>query len=213
MTPEARVRQDLDTLAGSDRGRELLQLVAARHLERGERQLTAGCWTDHGIAGCLFQHAYWQGVEEGVFADHGRPGDWIGSFVGSDDYGIVIRAIESFDRAGQDARTAIARERRLLPDRTRVRQDEWRAAVEQMLVETLGRGRGGPGGACDAGGERHQLTTVDGPVFLARRNAWVQVSITRGCSRLSRASRVTSRSATMCTSCTAARSASSGCCS
>lgn len=135
MTPETRVRQDLASLAGSDRGRELLQL-SLRSISSGQRPLTAGCWTDRGIAGCLFQHAYWQGVEEGVFADQGRPGDWIGSFVGSGDYGIVIRAIESFDdlaRTSYSDRT----ERRLLPDRTRVRQGEWRAAVEQILVETL----------------------------------------------------------------------------
>jgi hypothetical protein len=135
MTPEARVRQDLDTLAGSDRGRELLQL-SLRSISSGQRQLTAGCWTDHGIAGCLFQHAYWQGVEEGVFADQGRPGDWIGSFVGSGDYGIVIRAIESFDELAKSSYSDRT-ERRLLPDRRRVRQDEWRAAVEQILVETL----------------------------------------------------------------------------
>ena len=142
MTPEARVRQDLDILAGSDRGRELLQL-SLRSISSGQRQLTAGCWTDHGIAGCLFQHAYWQGVEEGVFADQGRPGDWIGSFVGSGDYGIVIRAIESFDELAKSSYSDRT-ERRLLPDRTRVRQDEWRAAVEQILVETLAEAEAGP---------------------------------------------------------------------
>jgi hypothetical protein len=142
MTPEARVRQDLDTLAGSDRGRELLQL-SLRSISSGQRQLTAGCWTDHGIAGCLFQHAYWQGVEEGVFADQGRPGDWIGSFVGSGDYGIVIRAIESFDELAKTSYSDRT-ERRLLPDRTRVRQGEWRAAVEQILVETLSEAEAAP---------------------------------------------------------------------
>ena len=135
MTPEQRVRDDLSTLARSDRGRELLQL-SLRGIASGQRQLTAGCWADHGIAGCLFQHAYWQGVEEGVFAERGRPGDWIGSFVGSGDYGIVIRAIESFDEFAKSS-FSDRTERRLLPDRTRVRQDDWRAAVERMLVETL----------------------------------------------------------------------------
>lgn len=135
MTPEQRVRDDLSTLARSDRGRELLQL-SLRGIAGGERQVTAGCWSDRGIAGCLFQHAYWQGVEEGVFADHGRPGDWIGGFVGSGDYGIVIRAIESFDDLAESSYSERT-ERRLLPDRTRVRQDEWRVAVERILVETL----------------------------------------------------------------------------
>ena len=136
MTPEElRVRKDVAHLAASPRGRELLQL-APRSIGRGERGLTAGCWTDRGIAGCLFQHAYWQGVDEGIFADAGRPGDWIGSFVGSGDYGIVIRAIESFDLLAKH-RFADVERRRLLPDRIEVRQDEWRSAVERILVETL----------------------------------------------------------------------------
>ena len=132
---EHRVRGDLARLAESPRGRELLQL-SLRGIGKGERALTAGCWTDRGIAGCLFQHAYWQGVDEGVFADAGRPGDWIGSFVGSGDYGIVIRAIESFDLLAKESYAEVTR-RRLLPDRVVVRQDEWRRAVERMLVEAL----------------------------------------------------------------------------
>jgi hypothetical protein len=132
---EQKVRDDLAVLAQSERGRALLQL-SLRGIQRGDRGVTAGCWADHGIAGCLFQHAYWQGVEEGVFADVGRPGDWIGSFVGAGDYGIVVRAIGSFDRLARDEYADIER-RRMLPDRVHVRQDEWRAAVERMLVEAL----------------------------------------------------------------------------
>jgi hypothetical protein len=136
MNPEEqRVRDDLAVLATSDRGRELLQL-ALRSIGRGDRAVTAGCWTDRGIAGCLFQHAYWQGVEEGVFADEGRPGDWIGGFVGAGDYGIVIRAIAAFDTLAK-AQYADVRRRRLLPDRIEVRNDEWRDVVERMLVESL----------------------------------------------------------------------------
>ena len=132
---ERRLRTDLTTLSDSDRGRQLLQL-ALRGIGRGERALTAGCWVDGGIAGCLFQHAYWQGVDEGIFADAGRPGDWIGSFVGSGDYGTVIRAIEAFDLLAKQ-RHADVTPRRLLPPRIEVRQEEWREAVERMLVETL----------------------------------------------------------------------------
>jgi hypothetical protein len=132
---ELRVRNDLANLARSARGRELLQL-SLRSIERGERELTAGCWTDRGIAGCLFQHAYWQGVDEGIFADAGRPGDWVGSFVGSGDYGIVIRAIESFDLLAK-AQYADVTPRALLPPRIEVRKDEWRTAVERVVVETL----------------------------------------------------------------------------
>jgi hypothetical protein len=136
MNPqEQRVRDDLAVLAASDRGRELLQL-ALRGIGRGDRAVTAGCWTDRGIAGCLFQHAYWQGVEEGIFADEGRPGDWIGSYVGSGDYGIVIRAIAAFDILAKQHYADVTH-RRLLPDRVAVRHDEWRGVVEAMLVDAL----------------------------------------------------------------------------
>src|SRR6476660_4234955 len=51
MNPqEQRVRDDLGVLAESDRGRELLQL-ALRGIGRGDRAVTAGCWTDRGVAG------------------------------------------------------------------------------------------------------------------------------------------------------------------
>ena len=134
-TLEKRLRGQLATLAADDRGRALLQL-SLRGIHNGDQQLTAGCWTDHGIAGCLFQHAYWQGVREGVFADKGRPADWIGSLVGSGLYGDVIGAIDSFDRL---AKSQFAdRERRLIgPDRVRIRQAEWQEAVEALLVDVL----------------------------------------------------------------------------
>jgi hypothetical protein len=133
---ERRLRENLATLAASGQGRRLLQL-GLRGIERGEHGVTAGCWTKRGDAGCLFQHAYWEGVREGIFADAGRPGDWIGSFVGPHDYGIVIQAIDSFDRLARST-YADVESRTLLPDRTRIRQSEWNAAVAQLLVETLG---------------------------------------------------------------------------
>jgi hypothetical protein len=146
MTAEERqLREDLATLAASEQGRRLLQL-GLRGIERGDREVTAGCWTERGIAGCLFQHAYWEAVREGIFADAGRPGDWIGNFVGPHDYGIVIQAIGSFDRL---ARTAYAdvQPRKLLPGRVRIRQREWNAAVERLLVETLDRAQEGTAAA------------------------------------------------------------------
>jgi hypothetical protein len=118
----------------------LLQL-GLRGIERGEHGVTAGCWIKHGNAGCLFQHAYWEGVREGVFADAGRPGDWIGSFVGSHDYGIVIRVIESFDRLARSA-FSDSEPRPLRPRRVRLRQDEWNALVERLLVEILDETQG-----------------------------------------------------------------------
>ena len=132
---EQRLRADLANLAASDQGRRLLQL-GLRGIERGERDVTAGCWVKRGDAGCLFQHAYWEGVREGVFADAGRPGDWIGSFVGPHDYGIVIRAIESFDRLARSSYADIE-PRAVLPDRVTLRQHQWNEAVEQLLVDTL----------------------------------------------------------------------------
>jgi hypothetical protein len=133
---ERRLRVDLATLAASARGRRLLQL-GLRGIERGEQGVTAGCWTKHGSAGGLFQHAYWEAVREGIFADAGRPGDWIGNFVGPHDYGIVIQAIASFDRLARSMYSDVE-SRALLPDRARIRQTEWNAAVAQLLVETLG---------------------------------------------------------------------------
>jgi hypothetical protein len=133
---ERRLREDLSTLACTEQGRRLLQL-GLRGIERGEHRVTAGCWIKRGNAGCLFQHAYWEGVREGVFADEGRPGDWIGGFVGPHDYGIVIRAIESFDRLARSRHSDVKR-RPVLPNRYQVRQDEWNIVVEKLLVETLG---------------------------------------------------------------------------
>jgi hypothetical protein len=133
---ECRLREDLASLAASDRGRRLLQL-GLRGIERGEHPVTAGCWTKRGDAGCLFQHAYWEGVREGIFADAGRPGDWIGSFVGPHDYGVVIRAIASFDRLARSSYADLER-RALLPGRVRIRQEEWNAAVARLLVDVLG---------------------------------------------------------------------------
>jgi hypothetical protein len=133
---ERQLREDLAVLAASEQGRRLLQL-GLRGIARGEHGVTAGCWTKHGSAGCLFQHAYWEGVRDGVFADKGRPGDWIGSFVGPHDYGIVIRVIDAFDRLARSAYADIE-PRAVLPDRIRLRQSEWNRAVERLLVEVLG---------------------------------------------------------------------------
>ena len=135
MNDEQRLREDLLALAGSERGRRLLQL-GLRGIGRGERGVTAGCWIKRGDAGCLFQHAYWEGVREGVFSDAGRPGDWIGSFVGPHDYGIVIRAIESFDRLARSG-FSDPEPRPLRRRRVCLRQDEWNAAVARLLVEVL----------------------------------------------------------------------------
>jgi hypothetical protein len=136
MTAEEReLRGELRTLAGTDDGRRLLQL-ALRGIDRGDAEVTAGCWTDRGVAGCLFQHAYWQGVREGVFRDEGRPGDWIGALVGSQGYATVLNAIGAFDRLGK-RHHADRTPRRILPAKVEIRTGEWRQVVERLLVETL----------------------------------------------------------------------------
>lgn len=132
---ELRLREDLAELASSEQGRRLLQL-GLRGIERGERGVAAGCWVKRSDAGCLFMHAYWEGVREGIFADKGRPGDWIGSFVGPHDYGLVIRVIASFDRLAKSVYSDLE-PRALLPGTTRLRQAEWNAAVERVLVQVL----------------------------------------------------------------------------
>jgi hypothetical protein len=48
----------------------------------------------------------------------------------------VIRAIESFDQLARKE-YADVEPRTLLPDRVRVRQPEWNAAVEALLVDVL----------------------------------------------------------------------------
>jgi len=78
---EDALRTELRGLAALPQGRDLLQL-ALRGLSGDGRGLTAGCWVKGGGAGCLFQHAYWQGVEEGAFADDGRARAWVTGVAG-----------------------------------------------------------------------------------------------------------------------------------
>ncbi len=111
------MRESLERLAEHDGGRRLLQL-ALRSIERGDHELASGCWTRKGDAGCLFQHAYWQGVADGVFADDGRARAWVSGVAGKD-YDRVIDVIAAFDRL---ARAEYAVERPpLRPARARPR--------------------------------------------------------------------------------------------
>lgn len=128
---ERELRQHLAALSADERGRRLLQL-SLRGISTGEQELSAGCWVDRGVAGCLFQHAYWQGVREGVFADDGPSSrDWVSSLAGPDLYYTVIRAIGAFDRLAR-AEYGAGRLRR-----SGLRRDDWRRAVTGMLVEAL----------------------------------------------------------------------------
>ncbi|MGI8605581.1 MAG: hypothetical protein ACR2L0_00250 [Gaiellaceae bacterium] len=133
MTREERTaRSELETLAARDAGRKLLQL-ALRGIHESGRGLTVGCWVkpNGGVSGCVFQHAYWQGVAEGTFApaDTAKPG--IREFVPAEDFRLVMDAIRALDALGK---------RRFLRRRGVVRVlDEvaWRNAVERLLVDAL----------------------------------------------------------------------------
>ena len=141
-TVERELRGELGELAETDKGRRLLQL-ALRGIDTGEAELTAGCWTDRGIAGCLFQHAYWQGVRDGVFHADDPARDWVSSFVGRGDYWNVIRAIEAFDELGRLGHSDRV-PRRVLGSRTVLRQAEWREVVTGLLLDALYGGLADP---------------------------------------------------------------------
>jgi len=128
---ELQMREALAQLAEHDGGRRLLQL-ALRSIESGDHELVSGCWTRDGDAGCLFQHAYWQGVSEGVFADDGRARAWVTGVAGSS-YHRVIDVIAAFDRLAR-AEYAVARRRFGPPELDR---DRWRQTVARLLVDAL----------------------------------------------------------------------------
>jgi hypothetical protein len=139
VTREERiVRDELSALALDEKGRRLLQL-ALRGVQESGRGLTYGCWVkrDGGVSGCLFQHAYWQGLQEGVFVRSDLPKSEIHEYVGDEDFALVMRAIRAFDALGK------RRFRRWqpagplgLPWRT-LDEGKWRSAVEQLLIDAL----------------------------------------------------------------------------
>src|SRR5438128_7227324 len=95
---EATARRTLGALAAEDRGRALLQL-ALRGIHDSGRGVTIGCWVkpDGGVSGCVFQHAYWQGVAEGTFAASRAAKPEIKEFVAEQDFHLVIAAIRACD--------------------------------------------------------------------------------------------------------------------
>lgn len=133
MTREERIaRRELAALAGDDRGRLLLQL-ALRGIQESGRGLTIGCWVKPGggVAGCVFQHAYWQGVTEGAFAGTATATTEIKDFVAEDDFRLVMGAIRALDVLGK---------RRFLRRRALWRtldETAWRSTVERLLVDAL----------------------------------------------------------------------------
>lgn len=144
MTREERmVRDELAALALDERGRHLLQL-ALRGIQESGRGLTTGCWVkrDGGVSGCLFQHAYWQGLQEGVFEPAELPKGEIRGYVGDDDFAFVMRAIRAFDALGKRRFRSVRRVGPLgLPVRA-LDEERWRAEVERILIDVLARSPG-----------------------------------------------------------------------
>jgi hypothetical protein len=138
-SPSEELGASLRRLAEIEGGRRLLQL-AVRGLERGRAELDSGCWIRRGDAGCLFQHAYWEGVRTGDFADDGDARAWVSRVAGHSGWPRVIDVIAAFDRlARSDFRSGRSR----LPGRRRGRLDRvaWRDAVLALLVEALADSR------------------------------------------------------------------------
>jgi len=128
------LRSELRGLAALPQGRDLLQL-ALRGLSGDGRALTAGCWVKGGVAGCLFQHAYWQGVREGTFPAGVSARDWVSAYAGTAGYWSVSRTIAAFDEL---AREEFDSGRHGLLGRRSRPDDAWRARVEAMLIDALG---------------------------------------------------------------------------
>ena len=129
---ESRARRELEALAAEPRGRELLQL-ALRGIQTSNCGLTVGCWVKPGggVSGCVFQHAYWQGVAEGVFVSSEYASSEIRHLVDEDDFRLVMSAIRALDQLG--------RRRFLRRDGLHRTLDEeaWRRTVETLLVDAL----------------------------------------------------------------------------
>ena len=129
---ETIARRRLDALAQDERGRLLLQL-ALRGIQTSGRGVTIGCWVrpGGGVSGCVFQHAYWQGVDEGVFDTTAAADREIKDLVDERDFHLVMEAIRALDALGK---------RRFMRRHGFVRElDEssWRDTVERLLVDAL----------------------------------------------------------------------------
>lgn len=133
MTREETIaRRQLEALAGDERGRQLLQL-ALRGIQTSGHGVTIGCWVKPGggVSGCVFQHAYWQGVAEGTFVTTDDPAREIKDLVDERDFHLVMSAIRALDSLGK---------RRFLRWQGLHRgldEEAWRSTVEQLLVDAL----------------------------------------------------------------------------
>jgi hypothetical protein len=137
---EIAARRELEQLAREERGRQLLQL-ALRGIQESGRGLTIGCWVKPGggVSGCVFQHAYWQGLAEGAFDETGYASREIKELVPEGDFHLVMSAIRALDALGK--RRFVRRQglRRTLDE------DAWRDTVERLLVDALAAPASAPG--------------------------------------------------------------------
>jgi hypothetical protein len=129
---ETIARRQLTELAGDERGRQLLQL-ALRGIQTSGHGLTIGCWVKPGggVSGCVFQHAYWQGLAEGAFDTSEQASSEIKDLVDQRDFHLVMEAIRALDSLGKRRfvhRRGLSRE---------LDESAWRATVEQLLVDAL----------------------------------------------------------------------------
>src|SRR5947209_2238696 len=129
---ETTARDRLEALAADESGRLLLQL-ALRGIQTSGHGLTVGCWVKPGggVSGCVFQHAYWQGLAEGVFATTGAADREIKGLVDERDFHLVMEAIRALDSLGK---RRFLRRRGLLRE---LDEDAWRDTVERLLVDAL----------------------------------------------------------------------------
>ena len=133
MTREETIaRDELANLVTEERGRTLLQL-ALRGIQESGRGLTIGCWVkdDGGVSGCVFQHAYWQGVAEGAFTPRAGAKSEIKEFLPREDFTLVMEAIRALDVLGKRRFLRRRGVRRVLDE------GAWRDAVERLLVDAL----------------------------------------------------------------------------
>ena len=133
---ELEMRESLERLAETDGGRRLLQL-SLRSIEAGDHELVSGCWTRKGDAGCLFQHAYWQGVADGVFADDGQARAWVSGVAGPQGVSAASSTSSPPSTGSPGPEYAVERRRFGPPVLDRER---WRERVASLLVEVLGAG-------------------------------------------------------------------------
>ncbi|HTX10700.1 MAG TPA: hypothetical protein VME22_18895 [Solirubrobacteraceae bacterium] len=140
---QMQARRQLEALAEDERGRQLLQL-ALRGIQTSGRGLTIGCWVKPGggVSGCVFQHAYWQGVAEGVFSTTDAASREIKQLVDERDFHAVMEAIRALDRLGKHRFVRRHGLRRELDEAA------WRDTVEQLLVDVLAESPRAAGREC-----------------------------------------------------------------